>query len=142
MMNLCKKMPQYSKRIGKSSAGWREIGNQKCYFRSRWEANFSRYLELLKTNNQIKAWFHEPHTFWFHEIMRGIRSYKPDFKVIESHESHIWYEVKGYSDAKSRTKMKRMKKYYPDEKITIIDGKWFFKNGAMLSRVISGWEYT
>jgi len=134
-------MPQYFKRIGESSFGWREIGDQKCYFRSRWEANFSRYLELLKRDNKIKSWFHEPHTFWFHDIMRGVRSYKPDFKVIENDGSHQWYEVKGYVDTKSITKMKRMKKYYPDEKLILIDSKWFAKNGPTLSRVISGWEY-
>ncbi len=134
-------MPQYFKRIGESSAGWREIGDQKCYFRSRWEANFGRYLEFLKRERKVDRWYHEPHTFWFKEIKRGVTSYKPDFKVVELNGSHQWYEVKGYVDAKSLTKIKRMKKYYPEEPITLIDSKWFGINAPKISRLISGWEY-
>ncbi len=134
-------MPQYFKRLGNSSAGWREIGDQKCYFRSRWEANFARYLEFLKRDKKIVQWFHEPHTFWFEEIRRGVRSYKPDFKVIELDGTHKWYEVKGYMDPKSRTKIKRMSKYYPEESIDVIDQKWFLRTAPTISRVIAGWEY-
>ncbi len=134
-------MPQYSKRIGESSARWREIGEHRCYFRSRWEANFARYLEFLKREKLIEKWIHEPQTFWFEEIKRGVTSYKPDFKVFELDGSHQWYEVKGYLDAKSLTKIKRMRKYYPQETISIIDSKWFSANAYKISGIISGWEY-
>ena len=133
-------MPQYLKRIGNSSSGWREIGGQKYYFRSRWEANYARYLQFLKRENKIQSWLYEPYTFWFNEIKRGVRSYKPDFKVFEFDGSHCWHEVKGFYDSKSMTKIKRLIKYYPDEKILLIDSKWFMKN-KNISKVISGWEH-
>ena len=46
-------------------AGWREIGGYKKYYRSRWEANYARYLEWLRNNNLIAGWLHESETFWF-----------------------------------------------------------------------------
>ena len=52
-------------------AGWREIGGQRIYARSRWEANYARYLEWLRANGSIAKWEHEPETFWFEGIKRG-----------------------------------------------------------------------
>src|SRR5687768_3513242 len=98
---------------GESSASWRVIGGIRKYFRSRWEANYARYLEWLKTNGEIVSWTHEPKTFWFEKIKRGTRSYLPDFCVIEKNGKEVYYEVKGYMDSKSKTKIKRMAKYYP-----------------------------
>src|SRR4030042_269614 len=43
--------------------GWREIGGKKKYYRSRWEANYARYLEFLKVNGEINGWEHKPKTF-------------------------------------------------------------------------------
>ncbi len=73
----------------------------------------------------IKEWEHEPQTFWFEEIRRGTRSYLPDFKITLANKSHYWVEVKGYFDRKSLTKIKRFRKYYPEEDLRIVDGEWF-----------------
>ena len=105
--------------------GWREIAGEKYYFRSSWEANYARYLQFLKEKGQIKEWLHEPQTFWFENIKRGTRSYLPDFKVIRNNDSHYWVEVKGYMDNKSNTKLKRFKKYYPNEEMHLITSDWF-----------------
>ena len=121
-------------------ADWREIGGRKIYCRSMWEANFARYLQFLKERKQIKDWQHEPHTFWFEEIKRGVRSYLPDFLVIENDDRGYWVEVKGFMDPKSLTKIKRFRKYYPDEILLIIDKKWFAENGKKLHSLIPGWE--
>lgn len=103
------------------------------YFRSRWEANYARFLSFIG----IK-WEYESKTFWFHKIKRGTRSYTPDFFLPKISEYH---EVKGWMDKKSKTRLNRMKKYYPDVKIVII-GKEFFQeaNKKRLCRLIPHWE--
>ena len=75
-------------------AGWREIGGYKKYYRSRWEANYARYLEWLKSNNQIADWKHESKTFWFEGIKRGCMSYLPDFWVKELNGFETYHEIK------------------------------------------------
>lgn len=125
---------------GSWKAGWREIGGQKKYYRSRWEANYARYLQWLKELGEIKDWKHECETFWFETIKRGTRSYLPDFRVWENNgESHI-HEVKGWMDSRSKTKLRRMKKYYPDEKIILIQEKQYKAIAAKVSGIISDWE--
>lgn len=126
-------------KICRSNAGWREIDKRKIFFRSKWEYNYGCYLQFLKARKDIQDWEHEPKTFWFEAIKRGIRSYLPDYKVINLDLSHFWVEVKGYMDSKSNTKIKRFKKYYPDEEIIVIDGQWFKKN-KILKGIIKGWE--
>jgi hypothetical protein len=79
----------------------------------------------MKEHGIIKDWEYEPQTFWFYKIKRGVRSYKPDFKVIENNGFQYWAEVKGYMDSKSITKIKRFRKYYPKEPLVVIDHKWF-----------------
>lgn len=123
-----------------SNAGWREIGGNRYYCRSKWEANYARYLQWLKENSKIAQWEHEPKTFWFEKIKRGVRSYLPDFKVTELDNSYYWVEVKGYYDSKSLTKIKRFKKYYPDEILKLIDKSWFSKNSPKISGLIHDWE--
>lgn len=88
----------------------------------------------------IYSWEHEPHTFWFEDIKRGVRSYLPDFKVVDNDMSHHWIEVKGYWDSKSITKIKRFRKYYPKENIILIDSKWFAANSSKLKLIIPDWE--
>jgi hypothetical protein len=118
---------------------WAEIGGKKHFYRSRWEYRYALYLQLMKTNGYIQDWFHEPHTFYFEGIKRGTNNYKPDFKVIFPNGNEEWYEVKGYMDAKSKTKIKRMSKYFPDIVLTIIDKEWFKKNGKVLKNIIKEW---
>jgi hypothetical protein len=121
-------------------AGWREIGAERKYYRSRWEANYARYLEWLKVNKQITDWKHEPKTFWFEGIKRGCMSYLPDFGVQELNESESYHEVKGWMDDKSKTKIKRMAKYHPKVKLLVIDGKSYKLLAKQLLNLINGWE--
>lgn len=126
-------MPVYN-----NKAGWREIGGKRKYFRSCWEANYAKFLQYQKEKGLIEDWEHEPKTFWFEGIKRGCVSYKPDFYVKA--DIPWWVEVKGYMDAKSATKIKRFTKYFPDEKLIVIDKKWFLKNSAALKVLIKDWE--
>ncbi len=117
-----------------AKASWECIGGRKIYFRSRWEVKVATYLETLQKGQKIASWEHEPKTFWFEEIKRGVRSYKPDFKVTQLDGSHYWIEVKGYMDSKSMTKIRRFRKYYPQEQLLVLDAEWFAKNANSLPK--------
>lgn len=108
---------------------WYELDGVKKYYRSQLELKYAKYLSYQKKIGQILSYAHEPETFWFLEIKRGIRCYKPDFKVIELNGDHYWVEVKGYMDSKSLTKIKRFRKYYPSERLIVVNDTWsFFKH--------------
>lgn len=110
------------------------------YFRSAWEANYCRYLNFLVAQQSIAGWEYEPQTFVFHGVTRGEISYTPDFKVFDFDGSHEWHEVKGWMDAKSKAKLNRMAKFYPDERIIVI-GKDEYKAVKKWASLIPGWEY-
>lgn len=125
---------------GTWKAGWREIGGVRKYYRSRWEANYARYLQWLKDGGEILDWQHEPETFWFEAIKRGVRSYLPDFKVTEANGSIAYHEVKGWMDDRSRTTIKRMAKYHPAVKLIVIDAKQYRALKSQLQRLVPEWE--
>lgn len=121
-------------------AGWREIGRHRKYFRSQWEANYARYLEWLRLRGEIVDWEHEPKTFWFEGIRRGVCSYKPDFRVIEKDGTAVWHEVKGWMDDRSRVALNRIRKFYPDEVVILIDKDAYKAIKGKVMRFIEGWE--
>ena len=117
--------------------GYREdIG---IYVRSSMEANFCRYLNWLKARGEIEHWEYEPRTFWFLTIKRGVRSYKPDFRVREKGKDY-YIEVKGFMDAKSKTKLKRMKGHYPEIDLRLVDTRQYRAIADKVGRMIPGWE--
>ncbi len=140
MVNTQRKKGNYDRKHGSWSSAWRTIGGKTKFFRSSWEANYARYLEYLKTEGQILEWEHEPETFWFLNILRGARSYLPDFKVTNLDCSHYWVEVKGWMDSRSKTKIKRFAKYYPLEKLVLIQAPWFKINSPKFESLLEGWE--
>lgn len=125
----------------KRSAGGKRDDLGGLYVRSAWEANYARYLNLMVAQGKIAAWEFEPTEFWF-PVKRGTRSYKPDFKVIHLDGSHEWHEIKGWMDPKSKTKLARMAKHHPAEKIVVIDAGWFrqARRGG-IAAFIHGWEH-
>lgn len=118
---------------------WAEIGGKRNFYRSRWEYRYALYLEFMKKHGHVSEWEHEPTTFWFEGIKRGTNNYKPDFRVTFPSGAVEYFEVKGYMDQKSRTKIKRMAKYHPDVILRVIDKEWFKANGNTLKKVIHGW---
>ena len=118
---------------------WAEIGGKRNFYRSRWEYRYALYLEFMKKHKHIVEWEHEPKTFWFEGIKRGTNNYKPDFFVTFPSGNSEWIEVKGYMDSKSATKLKRMAKYFPVEKIRVVGKEWFKANSSMLKKVIPNW---
>lgn len=120
--------------------GWREIGGVNKFYRSRWEANYARFLVWLQQQGKIRSWRHEPETFWFEGIKRGSVSYLPDFWVQEMDGTDSFHEVKGWMDDRSKTKLKRMKKYYPHVKLLVIGAKEYKELEKQFSDLIVDWE--
>lgn len=103
-----------------------QIGDKTIYFRSKWEANYALYLEWLKEKGQIKSWEYEPERYDFigYEGKRPFvvgMGYLPDFRVTNNDGKFYLVELKGFRQGMLR--LKRMKKYYPDIKIEIVDTK-------------------
>lgn len=101
--------------------GHYDINGKNIYFRSMWEANYALYLDFLVSQGELQGWDYEPETFIFEKIDFGTRSYTPDFRIIENNNDVTFHEVKGFMDGKSKTKLRRMIKYYPDVKLILID---------------------
>ena len=89
-----------------AKGGYRE--DLKQYFRSKMEANVARYYNYIKIN-----WFYEPREYKFEKIKRGTKYYKPDFYLAAP--LRLFVEVKGYFRPIDKTKLRRFKKYYPEE---------------------------
>lgn len=123
----------------RGKSGWLEIGGKRFYARSTWEGNYARYLQFQKEHRLIKEWLHEPETFWFDGIKRGVCSYLPDFKVTKLDESIEFHEVKGWMDPRSITKIKRMAKYHPTIALRVIDAKAYKVLAKQLKNIIPGW---
>lgn len=140
MKNAGKLVPDAETRGVSWKQGWREIGGKRVYFRSTWEANYARYLELLKCEGLIVEWEHEPFTFWFEGIKRGSPSYLPDFKVTALDGTVTWHEVKGWMDARSKTKLARMAKYHPEVVMVVVDKDAYRKIQTVYRYTIDGWE--
>jgi hypothetical protein len=105
------------------------VGNRKpIKFRSSWEYYYAIFLEKLLQEGKILNWEYEPQAFFFEKVKRGTRGYLPDFCVTHLHGAKEWVEIKGYLDDKSRVKLKRMAKYYPEIKIRVVMKEWFDKN--------------
>lgn len=119
--------------------GWLEIGGKRIFCQSRWESNYACYLQWMKERGLIVEWEYEPQTFWFEKIRRGVRSYLPDFKVTMPNGGHEWHEVKGWMDARSKTKIRRMAKYHPKEVLRVFGAEWFKDASRKLSAIVPGW---
>ncbi len=79
----------------------------KHFFRSGMEANIARYYNVVKVK-----WLYESKEFEFKTIKRGNRYYKPDFYLPKD---GIWVEVKGWFRRSDKIKLRRFKRYYPEE---------------------------
>ena len=121
------------------------------YWRSAAEANFGRYLRFMVSISYCAGWQYEPETFWFTDargrgrgVRRGITSYKPDFRVEWTEKADRpgveFIEVKGYNDAGSKVKLRRMAIYYPEIRVRLVTSKQIGEIGRRLAPLIKGWE--
>ena len=105
----------------------RKVGTfsgKEIHFRSTAEYRYALTLQLRLIAGDIREWQYEPRFFEF-PVKHGTTRYKPDFLIIEKDGSETWVEIKGYLQPKDRTKMNRMKKYYPDVRLHLLSSKDF-----------------
>ena len=131
------------KRVVKSTfkttkAGLREDLNISV--RSGWEANICRYLNYLMDKGFVSRWMYEPKRFYFPNIKRGASSYLPDFCVIFPDGSTEWWEVKGYWTSRGKTAVTRFRKYFPFEKLKLIERKEYNEIKKEFAAQIPNWE--
>lgn len=95
---------------------------ESIYFRCTWEANFARLLNQLEIE-----WMYENRTFWFDGIKSGTVNYTPDF-LLPTEDT--WVEVKGQWDSRSKTKLRRFRKFHFDEfkKLLVVCGDIYGKS--------------
>lgn len=121
--------------------GGRRADLGKTWFRSSWEANYARYLNLLMRLGVVEKWEFEPETFWFEGVARGTMSYLPDFRVkYKGDPTPEYVELKGWVQSKDHTKWKRMAKYHPHIKLIIIKAKEYYKIRDKWASSIPEWE--
>ncbi len=104
-----------------SQRGWyRRSDGRTVPFASKFERGWMEFLDLLLAGGELQAWDYEPQEFWFEAIKRGVRSYRPDFRLIYRGGAVVWQETKGHLDARSVTKIRRFCKYYPGERLELV----------------------
>lgn len=123
------------------SKGGRRADLDNRYFRSSWEANWARYLNCLRQQGQIVDWQYEPDTFEFVGIKCGARFYTPDFRVTNIGGSVEYHEIKGWMDARSATKLRRMAKYHPSIKVVLVERPAYDEVAKKLGKILPGWEW-
>lgn len=125
-------------------AGYRNIGGIKYFYRSKWEANYARYLQKLKEDGIILSWEHEPDTFLMYTKEGKPTSYIPDFKVcklVDGKKYYNYHEVKGWIDDRSKYKIDEFKKIYGDSFLNVIYASEYNKIKKEASSIIEGWEF-
>lgn len=139
--NMIKNIAAGKMRSGYSrSRGGKRDDLGSVYFRSAWEANYARYLNFLLAKGELVGWQYEPKTFIFEKIKRGTRAYTPDFLIQRPDGGQEWHEVKGWMDAKSKTRLARFARYYPHEKLIVVDAVWFKAANTTIGRMLPSWE--
>lgn len=110
--------------------GWGKCGirqDLKRYFRSKWEANFARLCNYLGIE-----WEYEPCRFIFDRC-----SYLPDFYLPVC---DLWVEVKGRLTDNARLRLAEMSKYYPNERVWLVDKYIYALLRKSYSSLIPNWE--
>ncbi len=97
------------------------------FFRSRWEANVARILNL-----QNRKWEYEPKIFQLKTI-----SYTPDFYLIDE---DLWIEVKGWMNVRSTTQMKEFGELFPRHRVQVVGHPEYNELRRIFASKIDAWE--
>lgn len=103
------------------------IDGKDYTFKSTWEVEIAKRLQILLDNGTICWWGYESKHFDFQDMKRGIRSYCPDFEVELIDKTHLYIEVKGWKIPKSMKRIEMFKERYPKVKFYLIDEKEYGK---------------
>ena len=101
-------------------------------FKSSWEANFARILNLLALE-----WEYEKHSFAL-----DTRAYFPDFKVFINDNMYYWVEIKGMWDSQSLKKVWTFKDRFREEQMLIIDSDLYMLLEEKYAGIVANWEYS
>ncbi len=100
---MIKKLMANGNAFSRTKAGIRkDLG---IFFRSNWEANYARILNI-----ENKKWYYEKDAFRLKTEKGGIRDYTIDFTIKGK-----FTEVKGWLDPESKKKLRMFKECYPKE---------------------------
>lgn len=113
--------------IYSNSNGGKREDLDHIYFRSNWEANYARILNILEIE-----WEYEKYSF---SLSDG-SSYTPDFKIGENK----FAELKGWLDEKSKLKIELFLKEYPQYELDLIDEEKYYTLRSLFKDKISNWE--
>lgn len=127
-------------RQGSSSGRGGYRADLGCYFRSSMESNVARWLDWLIANGKIYNWVYEPQTFVFPESY-GPKYYVPDFRITYADGSHYWIETKGRMDHRSKLKIKRLRKHYPNEELVVMNWDEYKELGKKFGKMLPNWEW-
>ena len=112
-----------------------ECSKGRMWFRSKLEADYALYLDFLVKQKDIKRWEYEAKNFEF-PVKHGTTQYKPDFQITENSGTIHYEETKGRMDSRSKTKLRRMARYFPDIKVILITQKEFNEIKRSLGKLI------
>ncbi len=111
------------------------------FFRSAWEANIARSLELERQRGGVREWQYEPRTFVFRGRRRRPFSYTPDFRVVMADGFEMFYEVKGWWTRADQLKVTLFERHYGRQHFLHIVGpddyRWIERTH---SPAIPAWE--
>jgi len=127
---------------GYSKTGKRQDLNNQ-YFRSRWEANYARYLNYLINNDEpIIKWEYEPQRFIFDQVKSKPFFYTPDFCIFFADDHIEYHEVKGWDYSNGQIARKRFAQYFPHLTLVLINQSWFNSITQQgIDKLIDNWEY-
>lgn len=122
--------------------GYRVIDRKRICFANRMEANYYRYLLWLKKKKSIANFEFQPSPFDFRPfgVDQGIVTYRPDFLVLQFDGFCYYVETKGHMNASSKTKLNRMRKYYPSITLEVVNYKKYKEIERDVGSIIEGWE--
>lgn len=91
-------------------------------FKSKLEADYAHYLEILRLGKEVKSWEYEGKNCCFRLIVNGfdVGGYTIDFKVVYTNGVIELVEVKGYETPIWRIRWKLLKACYPGENFKLI----------------------
>lgn len=114
------------------------IGGRDFVFKSSWEVEVARRLHELYVDGCVMGWSYESRHFNFDDMVRGTRSYCPDFEVRRLDGSVFYIEVKGWKMERSMERIRMFQERYPDVELYIIDeneyGKVLSEGGYLRGR--------
>lgn len=113
-----------------------QVGEKKFLVKSTWEYDIALYLHHLLECGYISDWDYEPVAFDFDYDGRGVRSYKPDFRVVKRGREYF-IEVKGWQDAKSKLKKEMMATQYPNVRMLYVDQSVYKKIRNKYGKVLA-----